>query len=240
MGLHYRISPRTDVQSVSVSSHAMSSSKGKGANNEVRIDQFKGKFSVIVFYPRDTAFSNGVKAFAEAKDKFLKQKSVVLVCNTDHSWSTWSTSPGIKLKGVMAVKSLSDALGAVTNPPDKEVEWGSDAWFDCENKCSVVILDPNGIVRHVVSSSMSPRDAVEHCVGAVTCLRSIRMRDAELERKVDKESKFAKRGKVHGFPRKSFYEMELDQEAGQLKLLGEADLESQFHLPLLPRLMAAK
>lgn len=219
----------------------MTSTKVKGSSakpDEVTIEQYKGKFVLIVFQPRDSAFYHGIKAFAEAKDKFLQQNCAILVCTSDHAWSTWSTSPGIKLKGVMAVKSLDDAMASSSGPGKKEIEWGSDAWFDCQYKCSAVVLDGVGVVRHVMSSSVSPAEGVEHCLEVVTCLKSTRMRDAEQLRKVDKESKFAKKGKVKGFQRKSFYELELDNVAGHVKLLGEADLESQFHFPILSRLIS--
>ena len=39
--------------------------------------------------------------------------------------------------GVMAVKTLSEALGVEMKPSEKEVEWGSDAWFDCEAGISI-------------------------------------------------------------------------------------------------------
>ena len=39
----------------------------------------------------------------------------------------------------MAVKTLSEALGVEMKPSDKEVEWGSDAWYDCEAGISSII-----------------------------------------------------------------------------------------------------
>jgi len=209
-------------------------------NGEVEMDKLKGRFVLMVFYPRDAAFTKAVKAFISVKEMFAKVNTDVLVCSTDHTWSTWSTSPGIKLKGVMAAHFLNDDQPIVDAPQEKEVEHGSDAWFDCEEKSSVVILDNNGIVRHVVNSSMAADTLVESCLATLKCFNAIRIRDPTLERKVDKESKFSKKSKPKAFVRKSFHELELDKEVGQLNLLGEADILSQFHLSdLMSRLCSS-
>lgn len=194
------------------------------------MEDFKGKFVLIVFYPRDAAFSNAIKAFTQTKEMFTEVNTEVLVCSTDHSWSTWSTSPGVKLKGVMAAKPLNEDQKIIEKPPMEECEHLSDAWFDCDEKSSVVILDGSAIVRHVINSSMKADVLVESCLATLKCFNAIRIKDPAMERRVDKESKFSKKSKPKGFVRKSFFELELDQEVGQLNLLGEADILSQFHL----------
>ena len=94
----------------------------------------QGKCVCIVFYPRKEKFSQGVKAFAAAEEKFNKESKLnidyisllaaslivpliwmlrlrqencaVIACTADSKWSTWSTSLGLTLKGEMAAEDL--------------------------------------------------------------------------------------------------------------------------------------
>lgn len=70
-----------------------------GQDNAVGVRGFRGKCLCIVFYPKKEKFTLGVKAFAAAQEKFNKEDCVVIACTADSSWSTWSTSLGLTLKG---------------------------------------------------------------------------------------------------------------------------------------------
>ena len=71
-----------------------------GQDNAVGVRGFRGKCLCIVFYPKKEKFTLGVKAFAASQELFNKEDCVVIACTADSSWSTWSTSLGLTLKGL--------------------------------------------------------------------------------------------------------------------------------------------
>merc|ERR1712055_603203 len=136
-----------------------------GQDDAVGVRGFRGKCLCIVFYPKKEKFTLGVKAFAAAQEKFNKEDCVVIACTADSSWSTWSTSLGLTLKGEMAAITMN------------------------------------------------------------TC----RLPDPDSLRKTTRERNFGKQ-KYDAFKRKSFYDLGLNTEQGQITLLGESELSAQCHL----------
>jgi len=191
-----------------------------GCEPAVGVNGFKGKSLCIVFYPRKDIFTLGVKAFAEAQEKFKEQECIVLACTADSSWSTWSTSLGLTLKGEMAAASLSKL---------KEENFSPDPTSYDLQVVSLIMLDDQQCIRHVVSTSLEPEEAVRSALDAAKILNTVRMPDPASVRATMRERKFEKT-RFDAFKRKSFYDLELNTEQGQITLLGESELSAQCHV----------
>merc|ERR1712234_89144 len=154
-----------------------------GQDNAVGVRGFRGKCLCIVFYPKKEKFTLGVQAFAASQELFNKEDCVVIACTADSSWSTWSTSLGLTLKGEMTAASLEK-------------------------------------IRE---------EAVEAALSAAKTMNTCRLPDPESLRKTTRERNFG-RQKYDTFKRKSFYDLGLNTEQGQITLLGESELSMQCHL----------
>eukprot|EP00090_Calanus_glacialis_P033874 TRINITY_DN5642_c0_g1_i2.p1 TRINITY_DN5642_c0_g1~~TRINITY_DN5642_c0_g1_i2.p1 ORF type:complete len:226 (+),score=58.48 TRINITY_DN5642_c0_g1_i2:129-806(+) len=192
----------------------------KGEDAAVGVRGFKGKCLCIVFYPMKEKFTLGVKAFAAAQEKFNKEDCVVIACTADSNWSTWSTSLGLTLKGEMTAASLAKI---------KEEAFIPDPTSYDIPTVSLVMLDECSCIRHVMSTSLEPEDAVEAALSAAITMNTCRLPDPESLRKTTRERNFGKQ-KYDVFKRKSFYDLGLNTEQGQITLLGESELSAQCHL----------
>merc|ERR1711872_39964 len=191
-----------------------------GNDPAVGVTSFKGKSMCIVFYHRKSVFTLGVKAFAEAQEKFNQQNCVVIACTADSSWCTWSTSLGLTLRGEMAASSLLKI---------KEEAFIPDPTSYDIPVVSIVMLDDLQCIRHVMSTSLEPEEAVASALNAAVLLNTLRLPDPESLRVTTRERKFEKH-RFDAFKRRSFYDMALNTEQGQITLLGESDLPSQCHV----------
>merc|ERR1712168_1326995 len=198
-----------------------------GSNQAVGVQGFKGKSLCIVFYPKKELFTLGVKAFAEAQEKFNKQDCVVIACTADSSWSTWSTSVGLTLQGEMAAASLQKIKEEAYIPDPTSYE------IPC---VSIVMLDDMQCIRHVMSTSLDPEEAVASALEAALVLNTCRLPDPSSLRLTSRERKFEKQ-RFQQFKRKSFYDLQLNTEQGQITLLGESELSAQCHVPFLGRML---
>merc|ERR1712128_98226 len=188
-----------------------------GGGPAVGVNGFKGKSLCIVFYPRQDVFTIGVKSFAEAQEQFNEQDCVVLACTADSSWSTWSTSLGLTLRGEMTAASLEKIKDEAFIPDPTS--------YDVPT-VSLVMLDECSCIRHVMSTSLEPEDAVEAALNAAKTMNTCRLPDPESLRKTTRERTFG-RQKFDAFKRKSFYDLALHTEQGQITLLGESELSAQ-------------
>eukprot|EP00092_Neocalanus_flemingeri_P036687 GFUD01039942.1.p1 GENE.GFUD01039942.1~~GFUD01039942.1.p1 ORF type:complete len:223 (+),score=77.66 GFUD01039942.1:74-742(+) len=191
----------------------------QGQDNAVGVKGFKGKCLCIVFYPKKEKFTLGVKAFAAAQEKFNKEDCVVIACTADSNWSTWSTSLGLSLQGEMAAASLETI---------KEKAFIADPTSYDIPTVTLVMLDECSCIRHVMSTSLEPEDAVEAALSAAKTMNTCRLPDPESLRKTTRPT-FGKQ-KFDAFKRKSFYDLALHTEQGQITLLGESELSAQCHL----------
>jgi len=191
-----------------------------GYSDAVGVKGYKGKSMCIVFYPKKDMFKFGVKALAAAQEKFNKQNCVVIACTADSSWSTWSTSVGLTLRGEMAAASLQKIK--------EEALVEDTASYDLP-ATSLIMLDDMQCIRHVISTSLEPDEVVASALDAAIILNTVRLPDPESLRVITKERTFEKQ-RFNKFKRKSFYDMGLDTEQGQITLLGESELYMQCHL----------
>jgi len=192
----------------------------QGQDDAVGVKGFKGKCLCIVFYPQKEKFTEGVKAFAASQEKFNKEDCVVIACTADSNWSTWSTSLGLTLKGEMTAASLEKI---------KEKAFVPDPTSYDIPTVSLVMLDECSCIRHVMSTSLEPEEAVEAALSAAKTMNTCRLPDPDSLRRTTRERTFGKQ-KYDTFKRKSFYDLALHTEQGQITLLGESELPAQIHL----------
>jgi len=136
-----------------------------GQDNAVGVRGFQGKCLCVVFYPKKEKFTLGVKAFAAAQEKFNKEDCVVIACTADSNWSTWSTSLGLTLKGEMTAASLEKIKDEAFIPDPTS--------YDVPT-VSLVMLDECSCIRHVMSTSLEPEDAVEAALSAAITMNTCR------------------------------------------------------------------
>ena len=168
----------------------------EGQDNAVGVKGFKGKCLCIVFYPKKEKFTLGVKAFAAAQEQFNKEDCVVIACTADSNWSTWSTSLGLTLKGrktFSGVNHVDPSLAIPFQNPNsgemtaaslekiKEEAFIADPTSYDIPAVSLVMLDECSCIRHVMSTSLEPEDAVEAALNAAKTMNTCRysLKDAE-------------------------------------------------------------
>merc|ERR1712032_172554 len=146
--------------------------------------------------------------------RITAQECGVIVCTADHSWSTWSTSVGLTLMGDMAAESLQKLKDEVC----PEQPGPPDATTHDVPTVSLIILDEKSCIRHVMTTSLSPADAVDSALSAAEAMRMYNLPDPNVYRTTTRERTFEKK-KFNEFKRRSFYDMQLNTEAGQIKYL---------------------
>merc|ERR1712168_608779 len=198
-----------------------------GANQAAPVKRYKGKALCIVFYSKKSLFTLGVKEFAANVDKFKNEDCVVIACTADSSWTTWSTSVGLTLMGEMAATNLERIREEAFIPDLTSYDIPS---------VNLVMLDERSCIRHVMSTSLEPGDAVESALRAARVIRNFNLPDPVSFRRTTAERKFEKKS-FNSFKRQSFYEMKLDTESGQIKYFGEAELLSQSHVPFVESML---
>merc|ERR1712149_142160 len=97
---------------------------------------------------------------------------------------------------------------------------------------------PSEVERRGVSrtASLTPPDAVDSALNAAEAMRMYNLPDPNVFRTTTRERTFEKK-KFNEFKRRSFYDMQLNTEAGQIKYLGEATLGGQCHVPYMQAML---
>jgi peroxiredoxin (alkyl hydroperoxide reductase subunit C) len=132
----------------------------------VSLQDYKGKWLVFFFYPRDFTFicPTELKGFAQHKSEFEALNAEVLACSTDSEWShkNWFERdlPAVDYP-ILAdnTHSISKAYD-VYNDTDGLAERGS------------FIIDPEGIVRYALVSSGSVGRSVTETLRVLKALQT--------------------------------------------------------------------
>merc|ERR1711890_61595 len=190
-----------------------------GCTKPERVSEFKGKSLCIVFYPEKKLFTLGIKEFAAQREKFNEENCKVIACTADSSWATWSTSVGLTLKGEMAAANL-DKIREEAFLPDPT---------SYEKQC----------IRHVMTTSLEPGDAVASALEAARIIKNYNLPDPLSCRRTTGGRDFQKKS-FDRFKRASFYDLGLNTESGQIKYLGEAELLGQCHVPFVQSMMSSE
>jgi len=88
-----------------------------------------------------------------------------------------------------------------------------------------------------MTTSLSPSEAVDSALSAAEAMSMYNLPDPNVFRTTTRERTFEKK-KFNEFKRRSFYDMQLNTEAGQIKYLGEATLGGQCHVPYMQQMLS--
>lgn len=138
----------------------------KGEFTKVSLEDYKGSWLVLFFYPRDFTFicPTEIKGFAKMEDEFGKLNCKVLAASTDSEWShkNWFEKdlPEVQYPIIAdTTQSLSMDYG-VLNMEDGSSERG------------LFIIDDEGVLRYVVISSGSVGRSVKETLRVLKALQS--------------------------------------------------------------------
>lgn len=137
-----------------------------GEFHSVSLSDFRGKWLVFFFYPRDFTFicPTELRGFSDHEAEFKKLNAEVLGCSTDSEWShkNWFERDltGVKYP-VLAdtTQAVSRAYG-VLNEQDGSAERG------------LFIIDPESIIRYLVISAGSVGRSVKETLRVLQALQT--------------------------------------------------------------------
>eukprot|EP00092_Neocalanus_flemingeri_P083675 GFUD01105042.1.p1 GENE.GFUD01105042.1~~GFUD01105042.1.p1 ORF type:complete len:496 (-),score=166.67 GFUD01105042.1:124-1611(-) len=149
-------------------------SKGETAFS---INDYKGKFLVIVFYHGDWECQEYLQAFSDLQDKFRSVKAEVVGCSTDSTkvhqcWIKTDREDG-GFSGKLNLALWSDPSGSLASQ--------YDLYDEEENQCldGVVIIDDEGIVRHAMTTSLECGDTANNSLEMVRMLKVYKVDDID-------------------------------------------------------------
>lgn len=131
----------------------------------INLAQYRGKWVVLFFYPRDFTFicPTEIRGFAKHLDDFKKLNTEILGASTDSEWShkAW----------------LERDLPDVTFPIIADTTHGIARAYDVlnakgESERGLFIIDPEGTVRYIMVSAGSVGRSVKETLRVVEALQS--------------------------------------------------------------------
>jgi len=140
-----------------------------GSEKTFRISEFKGRYLVIVFYHADYDCTNLVESFSAIKPLLSSNGTDLVFCSSD--------STSAHKAWISAEKSRRGLGGSFTSPVWSD-KCGTLATlfdlFDAEkNTCldGVVIIDDNGEIRQVMTSSMDAKELSKNIVELIAVMK---------------------------------------------------------------------
>jgi len=133
----------------------------------LRLSEFRGKWVVLFFYPRDFTFvcPTEIQAFAGLYREFEKERAVVVGASTDsyYSHKAWFESDArlteVKYPVIADTsQKLSDAFGVLLD--------------DGTALRGTFIIDPEGVVRHIQVNDLGVGRSVEETLRILRALRT--------------------------------------------------------------------
>lgn len=140
--------------------------KLKDNYKEVNLKDYKGKWVILFFYPRDFTFvcPTEIRGFAKFYDEFKKNDTEILAASTDsvHSHRAWFEKDLSEVEfPVLADTNHSLSRGyEVLNEDNGEAERGT------------FIIDPKGLLRYVVISDSNVGRSVEETLRVLKALQT--------------------------------------------------------------------
>ena len=145
------------------------------ATVEVSLDQFKGKYLVMLFYPFDFTFvcPTELISFSDSMNEFKKLDTNVLGVSTDSIFShkAWLSMPR-KQGGVsgLTFPLVSDFNKSISKDFGFLVEESSDKLYGASLR-GLAIIDNNSVVRHLQVTDASVGRNVEEVLRVVEALQ---------------------------------------------------------------------
>lgn len=138
----------------------------QGEFHTIDLAQYKGKWLVFFFYPRDFTFicPTELKGFSTHEQEFKDLKAEVLGASTDSEWShkAWFERdlPGIKYPVLADTTQAIARAYDVLNEQDGSAERG------------LFIIDPEGVVRYSLISAGSVGRSVKETLRVLKALQT--------------------------------------------------------------------
>ncbi|KAF9159147.1 Peroxiredoxin-2 [Actinomortierella ambigua] len=124
-----------------------------GAFKEVSLDDYKGQYVILFFYPLDFTFvcPTEIIAFSEAIEKFTALKTAVLACSCDSEYShlAWVNTPRAQGGlGEMKIPILADFTKKIAT------DYGVLKEDDGVAYRGLFIIDPKQVVRQITINDL--------------------------------------------------------------------------------------
>lgn len=145
--------------------------KGSKEAKPVRLSDYKGRWVVIFFYPRDFTFvcPTEIQGFAKLSKEFEKEKAAIIGGSTDSFWShkAW-------FEGDARLKDVEFPVIADTSHEVAEA-FGVLREKDGTALRGTVLIDPEGIVRHIEVNDVNVGRNVEETLRLLQAFRTGRL-----------------------------------------------------------------
>ncbi len=139
--------------------------KGQKEFEKVSLADYRGKWVVLFFYPRDFTFicPTEIKGFAKMEAEFKALNCDVLACSTDSEWShkNWFERDLPEV----AYPVLADTTLEISRAYNVLNEDGSAAR-------GLFVIDPDGIVKYIVVSAGSVGRSVKETLRVLKAVQS--------------------------------------------------------------------
>ncbi len=149
------------------------------------LEQFKGKYVVLFFYPKDFTFvcPTELFAFQEKLEDFKKKNVEVIAVSTDTEQSHWGWLQLAKNKG--GIEGITYPLVADTNKTISmnydvlagELDWNEEGEMIAEGELiayrGLFLIDKEGIVRHQLVNDLPLGRNVDEALRMVDALQFV-------------------------------------------------------------------
>ncbi len=146
---------------------------------EVSLDQYKGKFLVLFFYPLDFTFvcPTEITAFSDNFDKFAALGAEVLGVSVDSQFShlAWLQMPRSK-GGLGAEDGSIDLKYPLVADLKKEIAQAFNVLIAAEGIAlrGLFIIDPDGVVQHSTVNALNVGRSVEETLRVLSAFKYTR------------------------------------------------------------------
>ncbi len=152
-------------QSAPLFSNVTAYESGKDGFTKISLEEYKGRWVVLFFYPRDFTFicPTEIEEFAKFEKEFESCNCAILACSTDSEWShkNWFE------------RDLSEVRYPVLADTTQDVARSYNVLdTDGSAQRGTFIVDPDGILRWMVVSSGSVGRSVKETIRALRASQS--------------------------------------------------------------------
>ena len=151
--------------------------------NDFTLEQFKGKYVVLFFYPKDFTFvcPTELHAFQEKLEEFKSKNTEVVAVSTDTEQSHWGWLQLDKAQG--GIKGVTYPIVADTNKTIShnydvlagEYIYNEDDQLAAKGELiayrGLFLIDPNGVVRHQLVNDLPLGRNVDEALRMVDALQ---------------------------------------------------------------------
>lgn len=140
--------------------------KGESDFTKVSLEDYKGKWLVFFFYPRDFTFvcPTEIRGFGKMEKEFQAMGAEILAASTDSEWShkNWFEKdlPEVDYPILADTTQMVSRAYGVLNTDDGSSDRG------------LFIIDPEGVVQYVVISAGSVGRSVQETMRVLKALQS--------------------------------------------------------------------